>query len=272
MMPAERAAKIICCLGMRSASSVGSMPVSSAKSSPPMSMAAVRSTAAAISGMRKNAAGVSTMVMKRVWPGLRPRFASSFATISSSRRRCAASSTFGTWMAFTSGPIAAPRSRGATPEVRVSFLFSLGSPAAFAHDSGGDELRIRGFVDADFGEQRAVVLAQLRCRRADRAGCARETRRHVVHGKGSHVGVGIIGDELALGHVRILEDLRDVVDRPDGDFEFFEEPDVLGLRALRDESADDGVQLVGVAQALRVGRIAGMVYLLRPAAAAGQGA
>src|SRR5437867_3321373 len=41
MMPAARAAKIICCLGIRSASSVGSMPVSSAKSSPPMSTAAV---------------------------------------------------------------------------------------------------------------------------------------------------------------------------------------------------------------------------------------
>src|SRR6266849_5571969 len=56
---------------MRSVSSVGSMPFSSAKSSPPMSMAAVRSTAVAISGMRKNAAGVSTMAIKRVWPAAR---------------------------------------------------------------------------------------------------------------------------------------------------------------------------------------------------------
>src|SRR6266571_3729123 len=34
MMPAARAAKIICCLGMRSVSSVGSIQVSSAKSAP----------------------------------------------------------------------------------------------------------------------------------------------------------------------------------------------------------------------------------------------
>src|SRR6267378_3651048 len=45
MMPAARAAKIICCLGISSVSSVGSIPDSSAKSSPPMSIAAVRSPA-----------------------------------------------------------------------------------------------------------------------------------------------------------------------------------------------------------------------------------
>ena len=45
MMPALLAAKIICCFGISSVSSVGSMPVSSAKSSPPIFIAASRGLA-----------------------------------------------------------------------------------------------------------------------------------------------------------------------------------------------------------------------------------
>ena len=69
MMPAARAAKIICCLGMSSVASLGSMPVSSAKSSPPMFIAASRGLAAAIAGIWKNAAGDSIMAINRVCPG-----------------------------------------------------------------------------------------------------------------------------------------------------------------------------------------------------------
>ena len=54
-----------------------------------------------------------------------------------------------------------------------------------------------------------------------------------MHRERAHVGVGIVGDELALDDVRVLEDLRDVVDRPDRDLGLLEERDVLGLRALR---------------------------------------
>src|SRR5216684_4699945 len=74
------------------------------------------------------------------------------------------------------------------------------------------------------------MLAQLRRRRADGAGRAGEPRHDVVHGKLAHVRVGIIGDQLALDHVRVLENLRDVVDRPDGHLGLFEVGDVLADR------------------------------------------
>ena len=83
MMPALRAAKIICCFGISSVSSVGSMPVSSAKSSPPMFIAASRGLAAAMAGMRKNAAGDSIIAISRMRPRRRPRFVSSCEMMSS---------------------------------------------------------------------------------------------------------------------------------------------------------------------------------------------
>ena len=61
--------------------------------------------------------------------------------------------------------------------------------------------------------------------------------------------------QLALDHVRILDDLRDVVDRPDRHLGLLEERDVLGLRALGDERADDRVELVGVLHAVGVGAV-----------------
>ncbi len=147
-MPAARAAKIICCLGMRSVSSVGSIPVSSAKSSPPMSMATVRPTAPAISGMRKKAAGVSTMAMKRVWPAARPRFASSFATVASKRRRCAASSTFVTAMPFTSGPTRASRSRAAIASGRLMRTTTSAPPRRTREAARATSLRALSFSAA----------------------------------------------------------------------------------------------------------------------------
>ena len=66
-------------------------------------------------------------------------------------------------------------------------------------------------------------------------------------------------------HVRVLDDLRDVVDRPDRDLGLLEEGDVLGLRARGDERADDRVQLVGVLHALGVGAVARIVDQVGPA-------
>ena len=86
MMPAERAAKIICCLGMSSVSSVGSIPVSSAKSSPPMFIAARRSLACAMAGIWKKAPGVSIMAMRRVRPTRMPLWVSNLEMSSSIRR------------------------------------------------------------------------------------------------------------------------------------------------------------------------------------------
>src|SRR3712207_8038389 len=54
--------------------------------------------------------------------------------------------------------------------------------------------------------------------------------------------VGVFGDELACDEVRVFDDLRDVVYGPDRHFRFFEEVDVLRLRALRDERTDDRVR------------------------------
>src|SRR5207249_7439924 len=90
------------------------------------------------------------------------------------------------------------RAASATLEVRASFLISFRRGTALAHDAGRDELRIRGFVNADFGKKIAVMLAQLGRRRADRARRAREPRHDVVHGKCAHVWIGIVGDQLAL--------------------------------------------------------------------------
>ena len=63
-------------------------------------------------------------------------------------------------------------------------------------------------------------------------GVPSEPRHHVVHRESAHLGIGIVGEELALDHVRILEDLRDVVDRPDRDLGLLEEGHVLRLGAL----------------------------------------
>src|SRR5216683_2992935 len=66
MMPAARAANTAICLGIESASASGMMPAEVAKSSAPRLRAHRRGWARAISAMRKNAAAVSTMAMRRV--------------------------------------------------------------------------------------------------------------------------------------------------------------------------------------------------------------
>ena len=115
----------------------------------------------------------------------------------------------------------------------------------------------------------AAGRTRARRRRARRAarGCARpvagracgsspacrQPRHDVVHRKRIHVGIGIVGDQLALDHVRVLEDLRDVVDRADRDLGRLEERHVLRLGALGDERADDRVELLGVPHPVRVG-------------------
>src|SRR3954451_7328093 len=65
MMPAARAAKTAICFGMKSPSASGKIPADNAKSSAPRLSAQSRGWARAISAMRKNAAAVSTIAMKR---------------------------------------------------------------------------------------------------------------------------------------------------------------------------------------------------------------
>ncbi len=88
------------------------------------------------------------MAMKRVWPGARPRFVSSFATISSRRRKCVASSTLGTWIAFTSGPIAASRSRGAMESGRLMRTATSAPPRRTRAAARATRLRARSFSAA----------------------------------------------------------------------------------------------------------------------------
>ena len=76
-----------------------------------------------------------------------------------------------------------------------------------------------------------------------------------MHGKFAHVGIRIVGEKFTFDDVRVLNDLRNIVDRPDGDFGLLEKRDVLRLRALGDERTDDGVELSGVLHALSVGLV-----------------
>jgi len=121
-----------------------------------------------------------------------------------------------------------------------------------AGDARSQQFLVSRVVDTEFCEQRAIVFADVRRGRADRTRRAQQTRHDVMHRELFHVSVGIVGDELALDHMRVLDDLRDIVDRADCDFGFFKELDVLGLRALCDERADDRIELLGVLYALGV--------------------
>ena len=81
----------------------------------------------------------------------------------------------------------------------------------------------------------------------------------------SHLVVGNLDQRFALQHVVVLHDLRDVVDRPDGNAGFVEVAQVLVEIALRDEAADDSVQFNAVPDALDIGGKARILHQLRPA-------
>ena len=70
--------------------------------------------------------------------------------------------------------------------------------------------------------------------------------------------------------MRILDDLGGVVDRPDGDLGGLEEGDVLGLRPLRNEGADDGVERGSVLDAVGIAAEARIVDQVGPADGAEQ--
>lgn len=75
----------------------------------------------------------------------------------------------------------------------------------------------------------------------------------MVHRKKTHLGVRIVGQQLAFADMGIGHDLRRVLDRPDGDLGLLEEGDVFLLRA----DPDDAVQLIGMLQPVRIGAKAG---------------
>ena len=68
-----------------------------------------------------------------------------------------------------------------------------------------------------------------------------EPWHNMVHRESAHVRIGIVCDDLTLDEMRILKDLRSVVDRTDRDLRRLEEGDVLRLRPLGDEGTDDRI-------------------------------
>ena len=292
IMPAARAAKIICCLGMSSVSSVGSMPVSSAKSSPPMFIAARRALDCAIAGIWKKAAGVSIMAISRVWPGRSPRFASrpemqlvdalhvlgalrlgdrDAVDVRADRGFEVLHRDFvGTVDAHHDVGAAAPHALRRRRHQLARRVLLRGRHAVLEIELdavGAARVRLVDvLLDVDRDVQQRAPDGKIRFHSADDAfffqqffvfrtfkprdfnnsrlcwpsfgagvriepGVPEQARHHVVHREGAHLGVGIVGEQLALDDVRILEDLRDVVDRADGDLGLLEERDVLGLRA-----------------------------------------
>ena len=67
--------------------------------------------------------------------------------------------------------------------------------------------------DADAGQDLGRVLAELRRRPAQGAGRGRQARDDVVHGDAADLLVGDIDHDLPRLHVRVGDELVDVVDR-----------------------------------------------------------
>ena len=97
------------------------------------------------------------------------------------------------------------------------------------------------------------MLPEPRRGQPDRPRRSEQARHDVVHRHEAHLVVGIVGEQLALDDVRVDDDLRNVVDRTGGHLRLVEDRHGLGLGVLGDERADDGVELGGVADPIRVG-------------------
>src|SRR5690606_26944100 len=131
-------------------------------------------------------------------------------------------------------------------------------PAGFASD---DPVRLQpgdpvGVVDE--AVDLLIVLAERGGGRADGGGSLAEARYGQVHRDRAHLLIRRLDQDAALLDVRILHQLRDVVDRRRGDTLFLEEGDVLGQRALPDPAADDAVHHVAALDALGIGREVGI--------------
>ena len=74
-----------------------------------------------------------------------------------------------------------------------------------------------------------------------------------MHGQSACFCVGVIGHYFALDEMRVLEDLRDIIDWPDGHAGLFKKGNVRGLRVPADIFAEDGVEFLRVLHPARVG-------------------
>jgi len=109
------------------------------------------------------------------------------------------------------------------------------------------------------------VLADPGGRALQGTGRARHARHDGMGRDLAHVGIVDLDQRFALQHIVVLDDLRDVVDRADGNAGLVEVTQVLVEIAGGDELADDPVEFDPVAHALDVGREARIVRQLRPA-------
>jgi hypothetical protein len=109
--------------------------------------------------MRKNAAAVSTIAMRRVVPGAMPRSASTSSTISASSRTCSGLSTLGKASASTPGLIAASMSRTASRNGRLMRTTTSAPPRETISAASGTRARARSFSEAATLSSRSRMIA-----------------------------------------------------------------------------------------------------------------
>ena len=114
-------------------------------------------------------------------------------------------------------------------------------------------------LKTEAAEDFVVVFAERRRRRADLARRARQARHHRVHRDAAHLVVRQFGHDLARPHMRVGDELVDLVDRRGGHFRGLEHRKPFGQGARLDEVRDHAVAFVDVAHAIRVGAEARIV-------------
>ena len=92
---------------------------------------------------------------------------------------------------------------------------------------------------ADAPVDLVIVLTDARRGNAEATRRAVEARHHCVHGHLPHLVVRRLDDDAALLHVRVVEELADVVHRRRRHTRILEVRDGVGERPLRDEAAHD---------------------------------
>jgi len=99
---------------------------------------------------------------------------------------------------------------------------------------------------AQLAQDLVGVLAVLGRGATNRAGRARERRRQPLHPDLTALGMAHGPRQVEMLHLRVLEDLPDVVDRPRGDARTVEGLDPLGARPLHEHLVQLGVHRLAV--------------------------
>ncbi len=157
--PAARAAYRAICLGNARVSASGSMPVESAKSSPPSSSAILRASARAMASACSRPAADSTSTTNPTLPAAMPRCASRRDTSSDSVRRACGSSTLGTNSARTPGCTAASRSAAVSRGCALTRTRISAPPRAASSADSISARRARGRSPAGTLSSRSRMIA-----------------------------------------------------------------------------------------------------------------